>query len=321
MLAAPPPPAAASRAPRLLPPVPRDDAVDGALALALRLAGGDPYASPLELGDVELPPVSGGTAGEQARMRAVAPLYLAGELESTRLVASVEMLAGLYATGALPGEVGAAGELLLRFRHHGRERLTAGERDALFGRLFGKPYGPALAAHGPGPARNDAFEGLMIDLCDAVSRLEAPAPGGPGAAGEIRVHVAASTLAANLLPRSGGMTDYAARDVLEQLRDALDVLKVPELQAAFGEHGVWSTVREVSRRYLGQATDLASRVARGRSGTTLLAWLAGVLPSVGDASVRLVPDGSGLPDAALAWIQASLALHGGDTPPPPGSTG
>jgi hypothetical protein len=320
--AAPPAPVqSAVRAPpvraRAHPSALRDDAVDGALALGLRLAGGaDPYASPLDLGDVELPPVSGGTAEEQARLRSVAPLYLAGELESTRLLPAVEMLAGLFASGAIPGDVGAAGEMLLRFRHRARERLTADERDALFGRLFGKPYGPALAEHGAQSARNDEFEGLMMDLTDALSQLAPPPPHGPGVQGEIRVHTAASPLSANLLLRGGGMTEYAARDVLEQIRDGLEILKVRELQAAFGQLGVWATVQEVSRRYLGQVTDLVSRVARGRSGTTILAWLADVLPSVGNTSVRLVPDGSPVPDAALAWMQASLTLHAGDLPQP-----
>jgi hypothetical protein len=293
----------------------RDDALDGALALALRLAGGaDPYASPLDLGDVDLPPVTGGTAEEQARLRSVAPLYLAGELESTRLLPAVEVLAGLYAQGAVPGDVGAAAPLLLRFRHRARERLTAGERDALFGRLFGKPYGPAAAGHGGEGGRNDEFDGLMVDLCDALGQMAPPAPHGPGFQGEVRVHAAASPLAASLLLRAGGMTDYAAREVLEAIRDALEIVKVRELQAAFRQQGAWATVQEVSRRYLGQATDLVSRVARGRSGTTVLAWLADVLPAVGDTTATLVAAGSPVTDAALAWMQASLALRAAGQP-------
>ncbi|MDB4950026.1 MAG: hypothetical protein JWM27_2675 [Gemmatimonadetes bacterium] len=315
MSAAAPSAAAVRLAARRPPSALRDDAVDGALKLALRLAGaGDPYASPLDLGDLDLPPVTGGSAQEQARLRAVAPLYLAGELESTRLLPAVELLAGLFASGAIPGDVGAAGEMLLRFRHQAHERLSADERDALFGRIFGKPYGPAMAAHDGGSARNDEFEGLMLDVAEDLSALGAPPPHGPGVQGEMRLHTSAGALAANLLLRSGGMTELAARDVLEQVRDALDILKVRELQAAYGAASVWTTVQQVARRYLGQSTDIVSRVARGRSGTTILGWLADALPHVGDSSVRLLAPGSILPGAADAWIQGSLALHDAAAP-------
>jgi hypothetical protein len=280
-----------------------DDAADGALALALSLLERDPYALSLDLADIELPPAMGGTAEEQARLRAVAPLYLASELESTRLVPAVEMLAGLAVSGGLPGDPGPAAQKLLAFRRAARDRLTAGERDALFGRLFGKPYGPALA--GPAAGRNHAFEARMIDLCEALSMLETE----PGVGTGIRVHTAASALSAALLPPSGGATEFAARDCLETLRDALEILKAPRVQAMFGARGVWAAVREVARRYLGEQTDIVSRVARGRAGTTILAWLAESLPRVGDTRSPLVPAGSEIPGAAVGWMEATLTLH------------
>lgn len=299
--ATPPPPLA-----RRPPPPPAglpDDAADGALALALSLLERDPYALSLDLSDIALPPVTGGTAEEQARLRTVAPLYLASELESTRLVPAVEMLAGLFVSGALPGDAGPGGAKLLAFRRAARDRLTADERDALFGRLFGKPYGPALA--GADAGRNQAFEARMIDLCEALSALETD----PGVAAGIRVHTAASALSGALLPTAGGATEYAARDCLDTLRDALEILKTQEVQRMFGARGVWAAVREIARRYLGEQTDIVSRVARGRAGTTVLAWLAESLPRVGDTRAVLVPPGSEVPGAAVGWMQATLTLH------------
>lgn len=299
--ATPPPPLA-----RRPPPPPAglpDDAADGALALALSLLARDPYALSLDLSELELPPALGGTPEEQARLRTVAPLYLASELESTRLVPAVEMLAGLFVSGALPGDAGPAGAKLLAFRRAARDRLTADERDALFGRLFGKPYGPALA--GPDAGRNQAFEARMIDLCEALSALETER----GVAAGVRIHAAASALSGALLPTAGGATEYAARDCLDTLRDALEILKTHEVQRMFGARGVWAAVREIARRYRGEQTDIVSRVARGRAGTTILAWLAESLPRVGDTRSVLVPPDSEVPGAAVGWMQATLTLH------------
>lgn len=290
-----------------LPPVDGipDGVLDGALSFALSLVPRpDPYAFPLLL---DLPPVSGASPQEQEQLRTIAPLYLAAELESTRLLAAVEMLAGLWASGALPGDVGPAGELLHAFRRRTRERLTAAERDAVFGRLFGKPYGPAMASAGEG--RNRAFEGHLIDLCDGLAALEPRAPFGPGTQGQVRVHTAAAGLAGNLVPRTGGVAAYAARECLEALRDALEILKVRQVQATFGAGSVWLAVREIARRYLGQETDIVSRIARGRAGTAVLGWLADVLPQVGQTSRSLVPAGSPVPGAAVAWMEATLRLY------------
>lgn len=296
------PPAPAARKP--VPASLSDHALDGALAFALSLARApDPYAFPLDLGGIELPPAGGGTAEEQALLRAAAPLYLCAELESTRLVPAVETLAGLWASAALPADPGPAGELLLAFRRKSRDRLTAAERDALFGRLFGKPYGPALAS---GEGRNTEFEPRMIDLCAALSDFE---PGSLHARDDVGLHAAAGAVAESLVPRSGGITSYAARDCLEQLKDALEILKVRQVQAMFGARSVWLAVREIARRYMDQETDITSRVSRGRSGTLIVSWLADVLPQVGDLSRPLLTPDSPAVGAAVQWMQATLTLH------------
>jgi hypothetical protein len=294
--------------PRRPPPPPTrlaDDAVDAALAMALRVLSPDPYALSLDLAEIDLEmPGQGGTPEEQARLAAVAPLYLAAELESTRLVPAVELLAGLYASAALPADPGPAGALLQAFRRTARDRLTADERDALFGRLFGKPYGPALAG-GRGAGRNTAFEARMIALCEALPAAEDPRDVGA----RMRLHTAASAVAEALLPVAGGATEYAARDCLASLRDALAVLKVPEVQRMFRARSVWTAVREIAFRYLGEETDIVSRVARGRAGTAVLVWLAESLPRVGQTRAVLLAPDSEVPGAAVAWAQATLTLH------------
>src|SRR5215470_1438287 len=86
-------------------PTREEEGIDSALALGRRLvAAYESFAAEFtlaDLGDIELPPVIGSSEGDQASLRAAATLYLAYELESARLLPAVEMLAGLFASGAL----------------------------------------------------------------------------------------------------------------------------------------------------------------------------------------------------------------------------
>src|SRR5687767_2731552 len=85
-----------------------DLAIDRVLALGDRLlAAALGWAAQLDLEAIDLPPVLG-SEPDQARLRALAPLYLAAELESARLVPAVETLAAMLVTGALRAELGTA---------------------------------------------------------------------------------------------------------------------------------------------------------------------------------------------------------------------
>jgi hypothetical protein len=289
--------------------------VDSALALAGRLlAAVEGFAqqhSLPELGDIELPPVVG-SAADQAHLRSVAPLYLAAELEEAGLVPAVELLAGVFASGGLQADLGPAAALLVAFWQERNHRFTAAERRAFFGRLFGSP-GPALATP---ESRNTAFEPLLIDLAEALYRLD-PEPGLGGLpSSQVPVRMAARQLTANLVPRGGGMASFAAGELLGAVQRALAILKHPQVQGAFGASSVWGAARNISQRYRREDPDVGSHVTRGKSGMLLLAWLAEVLPVLDDVSGVLVAPGDPVLAAATAWLQASLTLT--ETAPPIG---
>src|SRR5712691_6383604 len=139
--------------------------LERAIQLTLGLLPGD--------GGIDLPPESSSPADQQS-LRGLASMYLASELEGAGLVPAVE---------ALAGDVGPAGAMLVEFWRTRSQRFTAAERQAFFGRLFGHAAGPTLA--GPG-GRNDEFEGLMINLTEAIHKLYPTSvvdPGGGSDAG------------------------------------------------------------------------------------------------------------------------------------------
>ena len=283
-------------------------ALEHALALGQRLLGAvDAFALQFEsdgLGDLDLPPTLA-PAADQAQLRTVAPLYLASELEAARLLPIVETLAGVAISGGAPVELGDAATLLFQFWEGRHTRFTATERQAFFSRLFGTGGGPTLAVQAN---PNSAFEPLLIDLAEALYKLD------PGVTlrnqyrAQIPLRMAAQRLAANLIPRSGGMAAYAARDLLRTMSEALAILKQMALQHALGERSAWGVLRNLAGRYEQEEIDVSAHVTRGKAGMALLAWLAEVSAYLEDSGAELVSPDHQVVAEAGAWLEASLAL-------------
>jgi len=274
-----------------------------ARSLAMQL--GEP-----DLGDIDLPPAT--SDADQATIRAVAPLYLAAELESARLLPAVEMLGGVFASGALPADLGPASQRLVTFWQHRRDRLTAEERQALYGRVFGRASGPALALPGSrvGATRNGEFESLLLDLAEALSRVvNDPIYGGVPTGEEIAVRTAASNLAANVTAHGRGMASIATNELLATIAEALAILKDQSVEQAFGAHSVWDAVRSIARRYMDEEPNVESHLGRAKSGMTILSWLATVVSGLDTIGGDLVAANDPVIVAAIEWMQSTLALE------------
>jgi hypothetical protein len=284
------------------------DALDRALGLGRRLVDEvETLALQLgipELGDIELPPVVG-SAADQAHLRAAAPLYLAAELEAARLLPAAEVLAGVFASGGLSADVGTAAPLLAAFWRGRHQRFPAQERRAFFARLFGSPGLPLAGTGSP----NTEFEPLLIGLAETLHAVQPDRLVGPLPASQVPLRTAAAQLAANLIPRSGGMAAYAARDILDAIAQALAILRNETLQGVVGGRSVWLTVRAVAQRYLGEDPQIDPHLTRGRSGTQMLEWLAEVLPRLEQLGGSLITARHPVVGAATAWLQATLGLY------------
>jgi hypothetical protein len=290
----------------------RDDGTaedDSRLREALRLATNlvaqvQAFVLELDLGDLDLPSITT-SPGDQARLRAVAPLYLASELESARLLPALEIYAGVWASGGIPTDLGAMGATVTRVHRQRSSRLAPAEREAIFGRLFGKPYGPDLAVEAP---RNTAFDGLMAEFAASLSDWQANVgQWGGSAADAARVRSAAQRLAGNLASRSGGIAAFAAGEILEDIKLAVSIFKDAAVQRSLGTLSMWQAVRTVIQRFLQQDVDVSSHVERARAGLALLAWLADALPPL-ESGVAERPDEEVVMQA-IRWMQATLALH------------
>jgi len=274
--------------------------IAGAPALATQLGIDDP-------GDIDLPPA--GADADATVVRGAAALYLASELESTRLLPAVETYAALFASGAITNDLGPAAPLLVDFWRHRRDRLTADERDAFFGRAFGKPFGPALAL--PDGGRNLAFEPLFVDLADALSRFaDDRVLGGVPPVADVAVRTTALALAGNVTEHARGMAAVAGNELLASIAGALAIVKEKAVQRAVGAASPWGAVSALATRYLGQATDVDAHVMRARTGMAVLAWLADVVPRLSlDASGSILAPNHPVIVSAIQWMQATVRLR------------
>ena len=102
---------AVSEVERRSPPVRRTDEenLNSSLIQALALvqqAEARAFALTLSaIGDIELPPLTPSTPEDQAQIRAIAPLYLAAQLEEAGLLSAVETLSGLAFSGEFQSDL------------------------------------------------------------------------------------------------------------------------------------------------------------------------------------------------------------------------
>ncbi|MDQ1289594.1 MAG: hypothetical protein QG622_3160 [Actinomycetota bacterium] len=279
------------------------------------------------LGEIDLPEPSAARI-DQARLRALATLYLSADLEAAGILPAVEALAGLASTGAVGIDLGGTEPLLADWWRQRHDRLSAAERHACFSRLFGTAPGPVAAdAH-----RNEQFEDHMLELCEALYKLDEVPTGDPygGTRQQARVRRAARSLTENLGDAGGSITAFLADEIIAALRSALTIITHPHLRGAFAARDVWDVVAAIARIARIRFDPPAPYVRRGRAGMTVIAWLADVedRPDTDRTSTdrpdadrtgrggALVAIGDPVVGSAIDWIEATLDIGEALSPEP-----
>lgn len=270
-----------------------DRARSRAVALALNAAG-----------EIELPDFEPATPDDQALIRAVAPLYLAAQLEEASLLPVVEALCGLAVSGGLPIARGPSADLIQAFWRGRNERFSGSERRAYFARLFGADDSER------GMQANAVFEDLMINLTEALYKADETAAGGTSIPlrTQARIANAARNLAHNVLEKAGRMTQFMSEEILATVQSAVQILQQPDVQRAAGGRSLWTAVRAAAGRYLQETPDTGTYVARGKSGLIVLSWLADSLPHFDEQRPWIALDHPVI-ESAAQWLQASLAIR------------
>lgn len=203
-------------------------------------------------------------AMDAAQLRAAGPLYFAAELEVAGLLRCAELVAGLFASGAITQPLGPVAQSINAFWRSRRDRMEEGEREAIFNRVVEPPH----------------FERLMGALCRAIV-AQADNIDDTGLRPDLREQVglaaSAQALAEFLAQRVDAMATIAVRDIIDTISQAIGFLRDRMLQAAFGTHSLWALIATASSRdgiTPGNASTAQSHAERGRAGQSVLAWLA-----------------------------------------------
>jgi len=245
-----------------------------------------------EFGGIALPPTA---RAEPIQLRAVASLYLASTLEAAGLIQAADDFTRMVRSGMVR-DLGEATALVVEFWEARNERAGEAERLALFGRLFGAPAGPVDASGG----LNEAFEELLLDLCDTIVKAadgQSPA----------RMRMAAERVAENIGEVANDMVLMMARDIISSLSQAIAILNHPAVRAALTARTMWDAVAAIDRRLRRPIRPTLSHLRRGRAGMVVLAWLADLVERSDGSRARIDGDNPVL-GAALDWVDETIAL-------------
>lgn len=252
------------------------------------------YAQALAGIDFDLPE-GAPNAEDRIQLNAAAPLYFASELERAGLLPTAELIAGLFVSGAITQPLGPTANLLHDFWRGRRERLDADERNAIYARVIETPH----------------FDRLMRVLCEGIVAQA----DGDDLREQVVVATHAQSFAAFLAQRVDPMASIAARDIVETINTALVFLRDRKLQAAFAVHDLWRLVAIVGSQNGIPSGAPQQHVERGRSGQTVLLWLAN---HYADNAIRLdatKPEDVEVIVAAQRWLASPSVMSSSATSP------
>lgn len=245
-------------------------------ALTDELGGDDD--SPASSIEIDLPDIDAEAEAEiiPSNLRAMQALYFAAMLEGANFFDTGDKLEELFLNQMLPLGRGPGGEKIYRRWKRSTQRISKAERLSLYARAFGFPAGdPTMQT------QNREFSDLWLRFVSAVSEytrkltvddlLRSRTPLSVSAE---QVRKAGRDLAANLSLHGYGIAYFAATELQNEINDILDILKDPEVRAAYGARDWRQVVEQVSVFELGGAKNIVRASTMATSGAIITRWLA-----------------------------------------------
>jgi hypothetical protein len=238
------------------------------------------------LGLVDLPPIEQ-ERPTRAELGVAAVLMWARHVDEAGLLDLVDALADGVMRGTLPLPIqGEAVRKLMMWRRR-RDKFAAEERRSLYERVIGEL-----------DARIADFIEVLVDIGhagrrDSIRHLQ------------VRASVIGLELASELTARATGIAAFAARDIVQQVRDALAVLTDPDLVQALGGGSPWLLVARHAPSLLRRPVNTTRSVARAMAGRELVEWLG--------RNIDRLTAGTAAPTAGDPVVRAALAYAAEET--------
>jgi hypothetical protein len=234
-------------------------------------------------GSFDLPPLTGVTTGggtdeiDPDHIRGVSMLYAAYQLDVMGIIKVVDRNVEIFMNGQLPVSNDLAGNALNAYYWDTVNRMSEGARWMQYSRVFGAKGGEVSKEVQP----NTAFDDLMLHFLSSVAeynRQQATAALlGNNRALSLNaegVREAGRRLGANCTLYGYGYTQFAAKKLQQHIQTVLNILKLPDIQNAWGVQSAWQVVERVSSQEFKTTPNVVKYRTMAESGKAVLDLVA-----------------------------------------------
>jgi hypothetical protein len=225
------------------------------LASAVQAALQDYGAGKDNRGSFELPPLTGGSTGGGIdeiipdNVRGVAMLYAALQLEVAGLFKVVDRNVEIFMNGQLPVSNDLGGNALDAYYWDTVNRMSESARWMQFSRVLGAKGGEVSRDVQP----NTAFDGLFFRFLSSISEFQRQQRIADLLGNQRGLTLTAEGVRSNGHDVGGnaslfgfGSTQFVARRLQRDIQTALNILKLPDIQQAWGVNNAWQVIERVS---------------------------------------------------------------------------
>ena len=220
----------------------------------------------------------------QENVRAVSVIYAAYQLEQAKVFDVVDRILEIFMNGMLPVGFDPAGRALDDLYFSSEDRYDKSQRFMQYSRVLGAPGGDVSSEVAP----NSEFDRLWLRFLASVSEFERqqrlgdlfdPTFGSGNGRRSLSItgeHVrkAGRDLAANVSLYGWANTHFAARRMSNHVNTAMTILRLPEIQNAYGVQSPWQVIERVSTLEFGEAPNIVRYRTLADSGKKVLDLVA-----------------------------------------------
>jgi hypothetical protein len=215
---------------------------------------------------------------EADNVRAVGTVLAGLNCERTRLFHVLDRVTELFMQGMLPIGFDNSGKALDAYHWDSEDRLSEPARRMLYARVLGAPGADVSKEVQP----NREFDGLFLRFLSSLAEYDRQRRIGDlfdanrrtlTLTGE-QVRKTGRDLGANASLYGWGGTHFAARRLNAHLTRALDILKMPQIQKAYGVSNPWQVIERVAASEFGAAPNIVKYRTMAESGKAILDLVA-----------------------------------------------
>jgi hypothetical protein len=249
------------------------------------------------LGMVDLPPLD--TPGQvvAAQVNSGAVLYWCAEVDQAGVLRFVESLAEKLYRGQLTLPIQQSANKLRPFWRSAEQRFTAPERQLLYRQVLDNGV-------------DGQFHRWLQQAAEALVAIGSESLDQGVLHHQTRAAYQIHDLARGLSDRAVGITGFAARDIVRQIRDAMDVLQDPEINQALGGGSVGYLIQRWAASLIGYQPQLSLHLQLAQYGVEILRWAAQEAGQI-IANSRLLTRHHPVIRNAQAWLAVAQGLQGG----------